>query len=60
MTSSHTKAATTRSAATTRLVAAANRWRDDPTNPQVIADLEAAIDERANLTVKTTPGPAQH
>jgi len=55
----HTKAAVRRTAATTRLVAAAIRWRQNPTDPVAVAELESAIDERAHLTVKTSPGPSE-
>lgn len=37
---------------TIRLVTAAFRWRDNPADLRTTADLEAAIDERAELTVE--------
>jgi len=55
----HTKAAVRRTAATTRLVAAAIQWRRNPTDPIAVSELESAIDERAQLTVKTSPGPSE-
>ena len=47
------KASRRRGLATRALVGAATAWRDNPTNPALIEALQAAVDARNSLTVRT-------
>lgn len=52
-----TRPASSRSVATQQLVAAATRWREHPHDPNAVEALIRAVDERAALVIKTSPGP---
>ena len=53
---SRSKAARQLSRSTVHLVAVATAWREDPTNIELIEALQAAVDARNALTVRTRPG----